>query len=363
MNIAIFLPTLCGGGAEAVARKWARGLAVRGHAVTFLTYLPSPAALCDGFSVISFPGSTRVRRWFRLRRWLRLSVRDGQYDLVLSLLTFPNIILLSSLSRRRSGARLVISERTVPSILLRTEGLSGRVRLLLAKRLYRRADSVIAVSHPVAADLFGSFHICAQRLWVIPNPALDAPDSHRHAHNCGVAQPIRILYVGRLVRQKQPERILDTLQELQKRGFRPEAVFVGDGPRRSALEAAAMSCGAQVEFAGWTDAWQLIAKDCSCLLLPSDVEGFGNVLVEAAGIGLPVVAPSQALGIGDAIIPNVTGIPALSPRPSDLADAVLAAVSLSDRDQHASNWRLWYSTDNSIDRLETALRHTMAEDQ
>ncbi len=109
--------------------------------------------------------------------------------------------------------------------------------------------------------------------------------------------------------------MLAVLRELGARGVSASAVFIGDGDQRARLEREAASAGLDVAFPGWVDDRQPLAAGCDCLLLPSDVEGLGMVLVEAAGMGLPSVAPSPALGVADAVVPGLTGILSLSTAP------------------------------------------------
>jgi glycosyltransferase involved in cell wall biosynthesis len=107
------------------------------------------------------------------------------------------------------------------------------------------------------------------------------------------------------------------------RGVPTEVHFVGDGPSARTVAETAKKLGVHVEILGWHEEWTSNASGFDCLVLPSEQEGFGNVLVEAAAIGLPVVAPSPSLGAADAVVPGVTGTLALSNSASDLADSAM----------------------------------------
>jgi glycosyltransferase involved in cell wall biosynthesis len=89
------------------------------------------------------------------------------------------------------------------------------------------------------------------------------------------------------------------------------------------------------------------------VLLPSLVEGFGNVLVEAAVAGIRVVVSSRALGVADALVPGVTGILAIEESPASLADSVIEAGAIVDTDY--SGWLARFSVENSTRKLEAAL--------
>ena len=84
-----------------------------------------------------------------------------------------------------------------------------------------------------------------------------------------------------------------------------------------------------MSFRGWVTSWFDESAADSVVLLPSVTEGFANVLVEAAAAGIPSVASSRALGVADAMVPNLTGILALDTAPDSLAEAVTRAVDLT----------------------------------
>ncbi len=93
-----------------------------------------------------------------------------------------------------------------------------------------------------------------------------------------------------------------------------------------------------VRFRGWVTAWFDEAAADAVVLLPSVAEGFANVLVEAAAAGIPSVTSSRALGVADAIVPEVTGIFAMDSRPESFAAAVDRARQLTPVDAGA-----WFS--------------------
>lgn len=240
--------------------------------------------------------------------------------------------------------------------LLRSQGHTGRLKLQAARALYRRADAVFCVSHPVAADLGAAVPAVADRLWVLPNPVLPGLDSRARSElDPLVEHAVRLLFVGRLESEKRPSLVISTGAELARRGWDVEVAFIGDGSLRLDLEAEAEASGIPFSFSGWSDLWHRDDGFAagSCLMLPSVAEGFGNVLVEAAALGLPAVAPSQALGVGDAIIPGMTGAFALSSHPGHLADAVIDALDLQPS---VDRWLNTYRTPVSGARFQSAVQ-------
>jgi glycosyltransferase involved in cell wall biosynthesis len=123
--------------------------------------------------------------------------------------------------------------------------------------------------------------------------------------------PRTIVHVGRLVEKKGHDHLLRAM-ELLPADVR--LTCVGDGPLRAALEARAAALGARVRFLGNLDNPGTLAEiaRASVLCLPSvtarsgDQEGLGQVLLEAAVLGRPVVA-SHSGGIPSAVRHGVTG--------------------------------------------------------
>lgn len=364
MKIRILLPAVSGGGAEHVARSWCRHLQIAGHDVALWALDPRNGDQGDGFAPGNrFPFDRAGRgRWLRVQRWVREAVAEERPDVLLASLTIANLAAVTTpfigVPRRPA---IVICEHNVPSRLLPLEGTSGRIQLGLARALYRRADAAIGVSHAIAADLASSFYVAERNLWVVPIGAT----SRRLASDVEADLPgtIRLGFAGRLVPQKRPELTIETASELRNRGLNVEVVFAGDGPLRSMVSELARRARVPTTLLGWTDDWRAAIGTVDCLILPSVVEGFGLVLVEAAEHGVPVVGPAQALGLADAIVPGVTGALALSARPRHLADGVVRALKRQAASDPTSlaGWFDWFGEEHSAEVLSEILRTVVAE--
>ena len=111
---------------------------------------------------------------------------------------------------------------------------------------------------------------------------------------------------------------------------RPDAAvwIVGDGPLRTATEAAVASAGlgSRIRFLG-------LRKDAPDLLAASDVtvhsslrEGLPRVVLEALAVGTPLIATNVG-GVSDAVVDSVSGLLVPPEDPAALAGAVLATVA------------------------------------
>jgi glycosyltransferase involved in cell wall biosynthesis len=134
------------------------------------------------------------------------------------------------------------------------------------------------------------------------------------------ADPLRVLCVGRLVRQKGFEFVIDAVSRADAPSV---ARIVGDGPLRTSLMAKAASLGHRVEFSGWVDRPDLPAhyQWADVLCLPSFEEGMPNVVLEAMAAGLPTIA-SDVYGMRDLVEPGQTGFLVPPAEPASIARAL-----------------------------------------
>jgi glycosyltransferase involved in cell wall biosynthesis len=117
------------------------------------------------------------------------------------------------------------------------------------------------------------------------------------------------LYLGRLSRDKGVLDLALAFARLAQRHASAYLAYVGPDEEfmRNRIEAIIAPCANRVRLADWTDrpeGW-MAAADVFCL--PSYREGFGQVAVEAAACGLPVVA-SRIYGVVDAVLEGQTGL-------------------------------------------------------
>ncbi|NEX21525.1 glycosyltransferase family 1 protein [Thiorhodococcus mannitoliphagus] len=103
----------------------------------------------------------------------------------------------------------------------------------------------------------------------------------------------RVLFAGRLAPEKNLEVIVEAAQRLPEMEF----VIAGDGPLRAWLE---QQCGGlpNLNLIGWVSRTRIMAlvDSVDALVLPSRVESFGTIALEAMARARPVVV-SSACGI------------------------------------------------------------------
>jgi glycosyltransferase involved in cell wall biosynthesis len=260
---------------------------------------------------------------------LRNFVDTWHPDVVLSLQAFPNLLCIAlRLSLRgRTRPLVLISERNLVSLGVKGAPVKHRLKVWVCRKTYRFSDGVVAISHPVAGELVSGFGVPPEKCAVVPNPATAKVRPRTSPVRRGEG-PVELVLAGRLVPQKRPLLVIDTAAELNGRGVPTVVSVFGDGPLLAAVTQHAEARGVELRHHGWVEDWFNHCGGNAVFLLTSSREGFGNVLVEAAAVGIPSVAASEALGVADALVPGITGELARSGTPADFAEAVQRATCL-----------------------------------
>ncbi|MCK0473049.1 glycosyltransferase [Halalkalibacter sp. APA_J-10(15)] len=117
----------------------------------------------------------------------------------------------------------------------------------------------------------------------------------------------QFLFIGRLDNeQKRLDRLFSSLSKVKGNW---SLKIIGNGQDKNYLEALAdeLNISENLVWEGWSrNPWDHV-DNATILILPSDYEGFGLVIVEALARGIPVIASDCLTGPSDIIEENVNG--------------------------------------------------------
>ncbi len=319
MRILMFIPALNAGGAERVMVTLANYLAESGHDIMIQTlntdesfYAVSDKVKITGMSY-SFSGNSSIRKLQipvieaeRGHTFIRAAL-EYRPDVILSFLYTTNIIAL--LARNRLKAPLVISERNDPLAV-------SPVNKKICAKLYPKADLIVCQGNKVAA-YFENIH---GKCEVIANPL-----NPQAVGEFKSKKTKEIVTVGRLIPQKNHRLLIKAFSELHLKYPDYSLKIVGEGPLKSELEDLidTLKLRDAVLIQSNVRNVMTVINDAACFVLPSDYEGFPNVLLEAMASGMPVVSTDFGTGIArDLIIDGKNGYVVPIEDTKKMADAI-----------------------------------------
>lgn len=130
---------------------------------------------------------------------------------------------------------------------------------------------------------------------------------------------VRLLYVGRISKEKDLDILAEAYRQLKKEGLSLQLFFVGDGPYLQELTKSLPDA----IFTGYLRGPELATAYASAdvFVFPSTTDTFGNVVIEAQAAGIPVIV-SDTGGPKELVEAEVSGLVTRSHDAADLARAI-----------------------------------------
>jgi glycosyltransferase involved in cell wall biosynthesis len=224
---------------------------------------------------------------------------------------------------RRRGLPVVASYHTDFVSYFRYYGLRGLEPLgwQYLTWFYNQCDITYAPSRTAVAAL-EAHGVRSTGLWergIDPQAFSVGHRSDALRRSWGAGSAPVLLFVGRLVAEKNLRTLVDACTLLDSWGERYRMVFVGDGPLRQELTDRLP----KATFAGFQHGQELARWYASSdlFVFPSVTETFGNVVLEAFASGLPVIAAARG-GVQDLVRPDQNGLLAEPDSPFSFASRI-----------------------------------------
>lgn len=306
MNIAILIPTLSMGGAERVAAFVGNYYQKKGHKVYYFLLANSghpffavQGEIVKSHSFLSVSGqnnSQNVREMLFAAKAFKKLKKQYEIEIAISFMEACNFINICSRGREKVfvSVRTVLSERT------------ENTEFLLSKRwirmLYKRANRIITVSNYVKKDLSEKYGIPAGKIVAIPNAAV-CRESVRKENFLWEYGEKAIICIGRFDPIKQQERAIRAFSYVYENQSDARLILIGDGKQKNYLKSTCKRMGLEkgVIFAGTSSDVGYFFRHARALIMPSRVEGFPNVMVEAMAYGVPVITTDSYGGCGEIV--------------------------------------------------------------
>lgn len=287
MRLAVFIDELGGGGAERTAVVLANNLSLRGYETYILTgkKVEKEYHIEQGVKRIVLYNK---RSFFFNIVGLRRFLRTNDIEICVAVGIYANLVASSSNILQKT--KVILYEQNSP----KDDSLSWKTKLLRSLTFWRSDAHVFQT--PDEMSFYGK--TIQKKGVVIPNPLMEGLPHRTLKHKK------EIVAIGRLRPQKNYPILLEAFSLVVKRY--PDYILriFGKGTDQPLLEKQIESLGIKnnVVFEGFIlDIHQTII-DSDIYVLSSDFEGMPNTLMEAMGMGFPVISTDCGGGGARALI-------------------------------------------------------------
>lgn len=225
------------------------------------------------------------------------------------------------------------------------ESLKNKVRVLLARFLLPRADSIRVVSQRIKDSLDSRATCHTSRVTILPIfvdvRKIQSAKVKTNLHQKYPDHDFIILMASRLTKEKNIGMAIGALLSVKRQASsvkNPLLLIVGEGPEKENLELyiKRLTLNANIKFEPPTKDLISYYKTADLFLLTSNYEGYGRTVVEAMAAGTPVIITDVGLA-GEILIDDLDGkiIPV-----GDSASLVEAILFLLRESKYKKRWLL-----------------------
>lgn len=256
----------------------------------------------------------------RLSRFLK----DEDVDILHTHLFFSGLI--GVLAKRLQRKTIVALMRHHTSVV---RMLGSRFHIAADKWMAEQADHVMTVSQAARCYMIDVDGINRKDIEVVylgfdfKKMSPNAEDRARIRREFGfTADDLVIGYVGNFAKGKGHIQLIEAFAKIVNDVSQAKLFFVGREMLNEVKDAASRFPDGKIVFAGWRDDVSACLNAMDIFVQPSLSEAFSQVLVEAMGIGLPVIATDVG-GAAEVIEEGVNGLLVAPKDPSAIRDKVV----------------------------------------
>jgi glycosyltransferase involved in cell wall biosynthesis len=169
---------------------------------------------------------------------------------------------------------------------------------------------LLAVGDKVRQDLLNAGIGTKDKFGLMP-PGLAIgvlPDRKESRNALSVpANSLQCAFIGRVTQIKRPDRFLDVVNEIKKRGVKLDFSIAGDGELLEMCRERIKQENLPVTILGWQSDIERVLSSADMVVLTSDNEGTPLSLIQAGMAGLPVVTTNVG-SVPEVVLDGVTGI-------------------------------------------------------
>jgi len=293
-NIAIFIPSMVGGGAERVVAHLLNYIN-KDHYNLTLIVLNKELSYDIPLNV-----DIKVLKANSLKTVLPELIKYFKHtniDLLVSHMSLTNIVSIIARRLSRRNFPIIAVEHSTPSIKFKNEGMLRTLIPFLMKKTYHLADVIVCVSEGVKKDLVSLLlkkdH---SNILTIYNPVvskiLEQKKKEKINHEWFKQEKKVIIGIGRLEPVKNFSLLIEAFHDVYIQDNETRLIILGEGSERNKLQKKIESLGLSdiVDMPGFVQNPFGYLSKASLFVLSSNFEGLPTVVIEALACGIPVVA-------------------------------------------------------------------------
>jgi glycosyltransferase involved in cell wall biosynthesis len=277
------------------------------------------SALREDYELVHFQVGSEGRAEGAVGRLLRLALSPLALFATIVFRQAALVHINTSLNTRaywRDLAYLLVAKLLRARVVYQVHGgelpedfFKGRHALTAFLRWTLTLPDLVAVLASSELDAYGRF-VPEQDVIALPNGIDCRPFAHIPTVLTQSSDPLRLIYIGRIAREKGLYESLQALRLALELGVDARLTVAGAGPEEARLRryAAALGIAQRATFVGpvfGSDKVNLLAG-ADVMLLPSYAEGLPYALLEAMAAGVPVLATPVG-AIPDVVTPGTHG--------------------------------------------------------
>ncbi len=348
-----------GSGGGIICKNLSETMASQGHQVTVITAsLPGTVSMelhnSENLNLVRLPSRRRhlhesnpleMLSWISsTKKYFRQHVDTIDFDLCMAHFVLPGGEVARWLKKKYALQYIVVSHgHEIPWVHARKMLLLHAASYCWLKQICRLSSATFVQTRMMKENIdrfVGKKH--SQKNHIVPNGISAEHFIHDYTKR---PKKLRILFVGRMVLQKDPMTFLKAIRSLKGSPIDFEARFIGDGKLRPRLERFVLrnNLGTKVHFLGRLSAEKMVQEYQSAhiMVAPSLNEGMSVAALEALSCGVYLIA-SPASGYSEMITEGVNG----------------KIVNYGDVDGIVEEIRLFYNKGKMDDVLADAFLHS-----
>ena len=276
--------------------------------------------LAEEFSLVHFQVGSEGRIEGRIGRMVRFLVSPVSLAMAILARGAAIVHFNTSLNFRaywRDLAYIIVAKACGARVLYQVHGgalpqqffRGNRVLTAFLRATLQLADAVVVLAQ-AELEAYRRF-VPGQQVLTVPNAIDCGPYARVSRSRSDPAQPLKLAYVGRLIRSKGLYEVVQAMSIVRAHGIKARLVIAGSGPEESALPAYADKLGvaSDVRFTGPIFGERKIGMlaESDAFVLATYREGLPYALLEAMAAGLPVIT-TRIGAIPDVVADGVHGL-------------------------------------------------------